>query len=147
MNILLLLYLLLLALSSGLYFVFSNTIMKALSDSNQDIATFIMRKINKVIQNSIFLFVFLGPLLLGSVLSWYHLSANGSFWILLSFLTYLLGVFLITILVNVPMNNRLDKSIDESYWPYYLEYWTRFNTVRYLCCLLALIFLFLELTT
>lgn len=79
MNILSLLYLLLLALSSGLYFVFSNTIMKALSDSNQEIATLTMRKINKVIQNSIFLFVFLGPLLLGSVLSWYHLSANGSF--------------------------------------------------------------------
>lgn len=141
MDILLLIYLLTLSLSAGLYFVFSNTIMAALNVLGKESATSAMRQINRVIQNPIFLSIFAGPLLLGSILSWYHLSANknsAGLWILASLLTYFLGVFLVTILANVPMNNRLEASDKGSYWQDYLKNWTRFNTLRYLACLLSL---------
>ena len=141
MDILLLIYLLTLSLSAGLYFVFSNTIMAALNDLGKESATSAMRQINRVIQNPIFLSIFAGPLLLGSILSWYHLSANknsAGLWILASLLTYFLGVFLVTILANIPMNNRLEASDKGSYWQDYLKNWTRFNTLRYLACLLSL---------
>ena len=137
MTVLLLLYLLTVALSAGIYFIFSNTIIKSLSDFPSELAT-----------KTFFLTIFFGPLLLGSTLSWHYLTvkdARGRLWILLSFLTYFLGVFLITIIFNVPMNNKLDNNTDGSYWPYYMIHWTRFNTLRFLCCLLTLIFLFLGL--
>ena len=117
MTVLLLLYLLTVALSAGIYFIFSNTIIKSLSDFPSELATKTMQKINQVIQNPFFLTIFFGPLLLGSTLSWHYLTvkdAKGRLWILLSFLTYFLGVF-------------------------------RFNTLRFLCCLLTIIFLFLGL--
>ena len=82
MDILLLIYLLTLSLSAGLYFVFSNTIMAALNDLGKESATSAMRQINRVIQNPIFLSIFAGPLLLSSILSWYHLleaSDKGSY--------------------------------------------------------------------
>jgi Predicted integral membrane protein len=148
MTVLLLLYLLTVALSAGIYFIFSNTIIKSLSDFPSELATKTMQKINQVIQNPFFLIIFFGPLLLGSTLSWHYLAvkeARGRLWILLSFLTYFLGVFLITVIFNVPMNNKLDNNTDGSYWPYYMIHWTRFNTLRFLCCLLTIIFLFLGL--
>ena len=106
MTVLLLLYLLTVALSAGIYFIFSNTIIKSLSDFPSELATKTMQKINQVIQNPF---------------------------------------FLITIIFNVPMNNKLDNNTDGSYWPYYMIHWTRFNTLRFLCCLLTIIFLFLGL--
>lgn len=146
MTLLSLLYLWMLALSAGLYFIFSNTILIALDNLGSEIATTTMRHINRTIQNPIFLIIFLGPLLLGGILSWQHLSKNGSqtnSWILLSFLTYFLGVFLITIFFNVPLNNRLEASKETGYWQNYKQTWNRFNILRCLCCLLSLYFLFL----
>ena len=44
---------------------------------------------------------------------------------------YCVGVLAVTMLGNVPMNNRLDRADDPArYWLTYASLWTRLNTVR-----------------
>ena len=55
---------------------------------------------------------------------------------------YLPSTFLMTLLGNVPMNNRLDRADPASaegarYWVHYARRWTRLNHARTLGCILT----------
>ena len=66
----------------------------------------------------------------------------GTVWRLLGALLFLVGVFLVTVLVNVPLNNAL-AALDlgsrqgKEFWERYRVRWTRWNHVRALAAVAA----------
>src|SRR5690349_15551620 len=121
-------------LMAGLFFAFSVAVMPGLADLPADRARAAMRRINVRIQNPLFLLVFLGTAVLCAVEVFQGRIAGG--------LLYVVGSFLLTMFVNVPMNNRLERG-DDAYWPTYLRTWTLWNHVRALACLASTITLLL----
>ena len=97
-----------------------------------------MQRVNVVVLNPLFLGVFVGTAVLGvacvvaSLSSW---STPRSLLLLAAALFYSLGSFLVTMVCNVPMNNRLarlDPASTEAaaYWPVYVREWSKWNHVR-----------------
>lgn len=132
-------------LIAGTFFIFSFAVMSALRrlPANEGMAA--MQSINVVIQNPIFLGVFMGTavfslvLALMSVLSW---STPGSYYILAGAALYVIGSFLLTIVFNVPLNNALDASdptraSGQELWANYLTNWTFWNHIRTLASILS----------
>lgn len=122
----------------GVFFAFSTFVMKALAGlpASQGIAA--MQRINIVVLNRLFLGVFMGTALLSlggviaSLVSW---GSPRWLWLLASGLVYLVGSFGVTLVFNVPRNERLARLGAESaeavtYWPTYVREWTRWNHVR-----------------
>jgi uncharacterized membrane protein len=125
-------------LIAGTFFVFSVAIMSALRrlPANEGMAA--MQSINVVIQNPIFLGVFMGTALVSlvlavmSILSW---NIPISYYILAGATLYVIGTFLLTIALNVPLNNALDAvdpttDAGQAVWQNYLTNWTFWNHVR-----------------
>ena len=133
------------ALMAGLFFIFSNTVMRALSHLHPKEGISAMQSINRVIQNLLFLSVFIGTavgslcLLISLIWRW---DQADSIYLLFGGLLYLVGVMFITIRFNVPMNNLLDSFEPEDskaseYWAIYLKRWTQWNHVRAVTSLLS----------
>lgn len=133
-------------LMAGLFFVLSVFMMTALArlGSPQGIAA--MQSVNVTIINPMFLMVFFGTAVLAlvtaaaAILSW---NAEGFGWLLAGSLLYLLGIILVTMIFNVPLNNELaavDPTSGEgaAVWARYLDVWVTWNHVRTLAGLGAL---------
>lgn len=125
------------AIQAGLYFSFSNTIMPVLAAQSPNVGRKIMNDINIKIQNSLFfatlfgpLFIILATFLLRQPITWYDIA---------SFIVYFVGVFLVTVVYNVPLNNRLAKSKEQTTWRNYIERWTFWNHVRTIAAVCALV--------
>ncbi|MFJ8965132.1 DUF1772 domain-containing protein [Lentzea sp. NPDC102401] len=121
-------------LMAGLFFAFSVAVMPGLADLPAEQAREAMRRINARIQNPVFLLVFLGTAVLCGIEVFQGRIVGG--------LAYIVGSFLLTMIVNVPMNNRLERT-DDAYWPEYLRTWTIWNHVRALACLASMVTLLL----
>lgn len=121
-------------LMAGLFFAFSVAVMPGLADLPPENARGAMRRINARIQNPVFLLVFLGTAVLCAVIAFQGRIVGG--------LLYLVGCLLVTMVVNVPMNNRLESSSD-AYWPEYLRTWTIWNHVRAVACVFSTVILLL----
>jgi len=99
-------------LTAGLYFTWSNAITPGIS--RLDNVTFLkaIQQMNRTILNPLFFIVFFGPFFL-SLFNFYVLRNSSSSLILLlifAALIYVIGVILITIFGNVPLNEILDKT-------------------------------------
>ena len=139
------------ALVAGVFLTFSDFVMRALWASAPSAGTEAMQHVNREVFKSLFMLLFLGSAPLAAVLlilSITSVSAPVSGWMTLGSLSYIFGVFLVTGLGNVPMNQRLDgldhnSEEGQSYWSIYVKRWTRLNHVRTLfsliasCCYLA----------
>lgn len=126
-------------LNAGLFFIFSNTIMRSLDRLPAAGAVAAMSSINAVIQNPLFFLVFFGTALLCLALLVGQLDAP---LVVLGALLYLVGSLGITMVCNVPLNDRLAKVLPaatdmETQWRDYRGLWTRWNHVRTVACLLA----------
>lgn len=97
-----------------------------------------MQSINVVVINPIFFAAFFGTALLcillaiAALLGW---SEPGAIYLLAGSLLYLLGTILVTMMLNVPLNNRLaavkaDSAAGKNVWTEYLSSWTAWNHVR-----------------
>ena len=127
-----------LGLMAGLFFTFSAFAMQALNRIAPDAAIAAMRAINETIQRSLFMPVFLGTALLclgtAAVAAW-HVRDSGSALVIAGSLLYLIGTFGVTMVFNVPLNNRLDtfdpaRSVAADAWKQYYEPWLVWNHVR-----------------
>ena len=122
-------------LIAGLFFVFSNTIMKALGRLSAAEGIASMNSINVVIINPLFLGVFLGTgavcalLIVSSLLRWQN---PGSFYLIAGAAIYLIGSLVVTMVFNVPLNKALAAAAptDADLWASYLSNWTFWNHVR-----------------
>ncbi|HEX5958170.1 MAG TPA: anthrone oxygenase family protein [Hyphomicrobiaceae bacterium] len=125
-------------LMAGLFFAFSNTVMAALAARPPAEGMAAMQAINRVILNPAFLTIFLiTPLACAIVAgtSLWRWSEPGAVWLILGSVLYIAGVFVVTVLANVPMNNALDAvhaSVPQAaaHWSQFLVDWTRWNHVR-----------------
>ena len=129
-------------LMAGLFFAFSTAVMAALARLPAAQGAGAMNAINVVIVNPVFLTVFMGTaalaLLLGvrAALGW---SQPGSGWLLSGGLLYLVGVFGVTVVFNVPLNDTLAASGDAGTWSRFLADWVPWNHVRTLASAGALL--------
>jgi len=134
-------------LVTGLLFAFSNFVMTALADLPKEDGMLAMQRINERIINPIFVLLFLGtPILCVTITIWsgMDLNAAGSPSLLLGSICYLIGPFGITMLFNVPLNNRLAKtelSDANKIWTDYQIRWQRWNHLRTYVGVLSIILL------
>ena len=141
-------------LMAGVYFAFSGFIMRAFDQLGPDRATDAMNAINDVILRSWFMALFFGSTLLYTVLAVVALidaDLNGRWWLFAAGVIYVVGMFVCTAAFNGPRNNRLAENREDSearnqMWQLYYHTWTRWNSVRAICSLLAMVFSIQTLT-
>lgn len=118
----------------GLYFTFSNTVMKALK--SMDNGADVMVEINKVILNPVFMTLFIGSGL-GSA----FLSLTGTGITAVSGGIFFIGTTMVTVIKNVPLNNKLLHAVDnkarQNTWTEYLNKWVFWNHVRTFSALIS----------
>ncbi|NQX93776.1 MAG: DUF1772 domain-containing protein [Erythrobacter sp.] len=142
------------AIMAGVYFTFSAFVMRALDALGAPAGMLAMQSINRIIVQSGFLPIFFASTLLCAGLAIFaalDLSAPGGSALLLGSAAYVVGMFVVTVAGNVPLNNALEATSVESpeasaIWAMYLAKWSLWNHVRTLSCTLALIGLVLALT-
>jgi uncharacterized membrane protein len=129
-------------LIGGLYFAFSAFIMRALRDIDRAAGIAAMNSINTAILRSAFMPLFLGTTLAGAALVVVGLLQGGSTrggLLITGGLVYVMGMFVVTMAFNVPLNNALLRGgeSDAATWQRYLVSWTRWNHLRTLASLVA----------
>jgi uncharacterized membrane protein len=131
----------------GTFFAYSASVMTALGrlPAPQGIAA--MQSIDVVIINAWFMTPFLGTALVGvavAVMAVARWSDAGSLVLLAGAVLYVVGTLLVTMLINVPMNNALAAATPTTteaahLWARYLVSWTFWNHVRTVAALAAMI--------
>jgi uncharacterized membrane protein len=140
-------------LMSGIFFIFSNTIVRSLTSLEPSQGIRAMQAINRVIVNPLFLVVFLGTALLSAfviITSLASLPGLKAIFFVTGGLLYIAGAFLVTTLFNIPLNNNLatlnpDALDSMSQWATYVSTWLNWNHVRTLSSLAATLLLVLGL--
>lgn len=126
------------AVVGGVFSAFSEFIMSALSKTEASGAIEAMQHINRDVIRTQFVAGILCIALFSFLFTLYSLVAfegAARTVLVLAMLVYLPSVFFMTMVGNVPMNNRLealDHRSEEAraYWREYTEKWTRLNHVR-----------------
>jgi uncharacterized membrane protein len=125
-------------LIGGLFFAFSAFVMSALGRLPPAGGISAMQSINVAVLNPVFFAAFFGTAALSILLAiaafagW---SGAASLYLLAGSLLYLVGTILVTMVFNVPLNNRLatvsaDSAAGTDLWKRYLSDWTVWNHVR-----------------
>lgn len=131
-------------LVGGIFFAFSNFVMPALAQQPATESARAMQSINVTVLNPLFFAVFFGTgiialaVALATPLAW---SAPGAVLSWIAAALYLFGTLGVTMVFNVPLNDRLASATPESnlaqVWEHYLPAWTWWNHVRTVAALLA----------
>lgn len=140
-------------LMAGLFFAFSVSVMHALRRLPPAHGMAAMQAINAAILNPVFLPVFVGTfvlclvVLIASLARW---SEPGAIYATVGAALYLAGAFLVTVAINVPMNNALAAAVpggpdSERLWASYQSGWTAWNHVRTVASLAATVALTIAL--
>lgn len=126
------------ALVAGVFLSFSDFVMRGLAQAPETAGPAGMVGLNRTVYRSIFMVLLMGFLpgavALALLALWQIEGAPLSF-VIAGSLAYILGVFAVTGMGNVPMNNRLDSLSGRTgelatYWPEYARRWTLLNHVR-----------------
>lgn len=130
------------ALAAGLYAAFAYAVMPGLAQSGGQHAVAAMRAINVAIINPVFAVIFLGPLIFGGLAVWLSWQDALRWWAVAACALYLLSL-LITVAINVPLNNRLADAGQGAAemaagWRDYYVPWVRWNAVRAIIAAAAL---------
>ncbi|MFF9099024.1 DUF1772 domain-containing protein [Streptomyces rubrogriseus] len=134
-------------LMAGAFYVFACAVMPALARSGDRVYVDVMRDINDVIQNPVFLLVFMGALALAGLAGWQSRGLPGSRWIWAGAAAYALA-FLVTVVGNVPLNDALARPGDPAALRERFEDpWVAWNVVRAVLSTLATACLAAGLTT
>ncbi len=125
-------------LVAGVFVTFSDFVMRSLAAAQPAAGIEAMQQINRKVYRSLFLPVFLGLAPVSIAIAayvWVAMAGPASAWLAAGAAIYGVGVVLVTMLCNVPMNKRLDvmdptEAAAGAYWPTYLSTWTRWNHLR-----------------
>jgi uncharacterized membrane protein len=93
-------------LIAGVFYIFACDVMPSLARSDDRVFIEVMRNINDVIQNPVFFLSFMGALVLTALAAWQSRTSPGRWWVFAALAAYALA-FLFTVVVNIPLNNRL----------------------------------------
>ena len=118
-------------LVAGVFLTFSDFVMKALNAASAQSGIDAIQIINRKVYGSVFIILLLGMVPVSLFLGGYalvYLSGPAFSWITAGSMIYLAGVFLVTIVCNVPMNKKLDlmdhtAAETASYWLTYGSSW------------------------
>ena len=138
---------------AGVYFTFSTFAMRAFAEMDTPSGIAAMQSINEVIQRSLFLPLFFATSLASlASIALYFTVGDGTGWAALGGAVYFVGMFLCTVVFNVPLNNRLDavdpaSEAGAEMWQVYLRTWTMWNHVRTVACTAAMVLFILALGT
>ena len=133
------------ALIGGIFFAFSNFIMKALERMPPSEGMLAMQTINVTVLNRWFLGAFMGTALISLILAAMAIAAwesSHSPYLLGGAVAYIGGTWLVTGMGNVPLNNKLaavkpGEPASSEVWEHYLKHWTKLNSQRTGSALLA----------
>lgn len=125
-------------LLAGLYFAFSTFVMKALGRIDQAAGITAMNAINTTIVQSLFMPFFLGTTLTSltlAITALFRWNEPGTMAMVAGGLLYVGGMFVVTMVFNVPLNDALAAVAPASaeagsLWARYLRDWTMWNHVR-----------------
>jgi uncharacterized membrane protein len=134
-------------LMAGVFFAFSNFVMAALTRIPPAEGARAMQAINITVLNPLFLSAFLGTgvvSVLSIVAALWRWSGPGTACAIAGGVIYLGGSILVTMRGNVPLNNALaaldaDAVESASRWSEYARAWTRWNHVRTVACIAAMV--------
>jgi uncharacterized membrane protein len=141
------------AIMAGIFFSFSVFMMRAFDNLGPANGIAAMQQTNRTILNPLFMLAFMGTTLaaLGiGVLALRNLDERSAQFALAGAGIFVVGNFLVTLIVNVPKNNALD-ALDPTLagsaaaWKNYVSSWTAWNHVRTVSCLAALVLFVLAL--
>lgn len=132
-------------LMAGVYWAFSGFIMEAFRKIGAPKAIAAMNSINETILHSSFMPLFFGTsmmsvlLVVVAVISW---SEPNAMLILIAGLVYFIGMFICTLVFNVPLNQSLaklepDSSGAQEVWDQYQTSWTKWNHLRAISSLIT----------
>ena len=132
-------------LIGGLFFAFSVFVMTALGRIAPAAGIAAMQSINVAVLNPVFFAAFFGTAALSALalivglIAWSDLGAR---YLVVGGMLYLVGTIGVTMVCNVPLNNRLARVEPESdegalLWQRYLSDWTAWNHVRTIAALAA----------
>jgi len=142
-------------LIGGVFFAFSAFVMAALGRLPPDQGVSAMQAINVAVLNPWFLAAFFGTAAACAVLAiavFFRWSEPGAILLLAGSLLYLVGTILVTLRLNVPLNDALAAArpeVAESavLWKRYLTEWTAWNHLRTAASLAAAAAFILALMT
>lgn len=139
--------LLLVALMAGLFFSFSIAVTRGLRQLDDKSYLQAMQQINRKILNPLFLLCFIGaPLFLTATTVLLFFEDRFLFiWMLVAALVYIGGVFMVTMVYNVPLNrylelqeiDQLDPDAAKVVRSRFEAPWNRYNHIRTLFSVLA----------
>jgi len=132
---------------AGVYLAFSSFIMRSFNQLDASQAVAAMNAINITIVRSVFMPVFFGStiisicLIVTSIVYWDEVGAGV---MLIAGVVYFMGMFVCTVLFNVPLNNFLatlkgDTDNFQQAWAEYYKVWTNWNHVRVISSLVTCI--------
>ena len=127
-------------LIAGVFFAFAAFVLAALARLEAPSGIAAMQAITAAIKSPLFLVVFFGTAALTGILGlaaplkW---SEPGSGWLLLGALLFLNGPFGVTLLKNLPLNNKLatakpDSAEGARFWEEFRGVWGLWNHVRWI---------------
>jgi uncharacterized membrane protein len=127
----------------GVFYAFSSFVMAALGRLPSAHGAAAMNAINVTVITPSFMIAFMGTALVslslaGSAFFWWG-QTGGKLTFAASFI-YLIGCFGVTMVCNVPLNNRLAVVAPEqeaTLWAHYLDRWTLWNHVRTAASIIA----------
>ncbi|TDC02047.1 DUF1772 domain-containing protein [Nonomuraea longispora] len=128
---------------AGLFYSFSMSVMPALNAIDTAQAEAAMRSINRKILNPWLYLVFLGSPVAALVAG---LLADGpaALWFFAAAAVNFAGSFLVTVAINVPMNNALNAGTMP--WRDFMRRWTAWNTFRAVASVASLVLVGVGLT-
>lgn len=130
----------------GVFFAFSSFVMPGLARMPAAGGIAAMNSINVTAVTPLFMTALFGTALVclvvgvGALMGW---SQSGSLWLIAGSLIYLVGIVMVTIVFNVPLNDAL-AAVDPasangaSLWSRYLDEWVMWNHVRTITGIAAL---------
>lgn len=134
-------------LLAGVFFAFSAFIMQSFAKLPVEKGISAMQSINSTILQSSFMWVFMGTTVLSVVLgiaSFIKMGRASAIYVIVGSLLIIVGVFMVTAIFNVPLNDTLAAAISGSSegtqtWREYLDSWVRWNHFRTIASIGALI--------
>lgn len=143
------------ALIGGIFFAFSNFVMKALERVPSSEGMLAMQTINVTVLNRWFLGVFMGTAVVSLILAIIAIAGWASAYAPYLFggaVSYIGGTWLVTAFGNVPLNEELAAvTVDDpefsKNWEHYLDRWTTLNSRRTAAALIAAVLFCIGLST
>lgn len=132
------------ALVAGVFLTFSDFVMRSLAGSAPAAGAEAMQHINREVFGSVFMVLLMGSGIAALGIAGLGVVQGGApgRWMVVGGALYVAGVMAVTVLRNVPMNERLARmdhrtDVAQDYWRHYARDWTRWNHVRSVASLAA----------